>query len=365
MDRRLRRVLIRRLDEFQQLDAWMRSNRGLRVGPSFEVRHLGGHRSGKTWVAQPRLPLVEDDPLDYEVVDSLVRLPGTGGRVTRFHRRKMNYKATYGGQSAKADDTDDSTWAVRRRSVDELLVDFLASSRWHTEKAGSTGGDLGRPRRGIVDPELIAEQFAQAAIEVGGRPMLLRAEVSRRGKPSVGRKQTRELVAEVVARLLARPRPVNAAALACWLGCNPSTVYSLRTRGEKRLEESNPRRLDSVPWCYRPAGVLKCSRGHFAYTPSPELWIGSECGHDHACKEALHPPTPKANEIPLRGEEHMIATDDQLAADAERVAEAAQDLFEIATRLQARFPTSCVLATTVDRFLEAALDAGHEFPQAA
>ena len=61
----------------------------------------------------------------------------------------------------------------------------------------------------------------------------------------------------------------------------------------------------------------------------------------------------------------MLATDEQIAVDAERIAEVAEELFTIAARLQARYPTSRVLATTVDRFLEAALESGFAFPEAA
>jgi hypothetical protein len=59
-----------------------------------------------------------------------------------------------------------------------------------------------------------------------------------------------------------------------------------------------------------------------------------------------------------RGEERtpMIPTDDQLAIEAERLAEVAEELFGMAIRFQARFPASSVLAQTADRFIQAALD---------
>jgi hypothetical protein len=52
-----------------------------------------------------------------------------------------------------------------------------------------------------------------------------------------------------------------------------------------------------------------------------------------------------------------IATEEQLAQDAERVAEMAQEIFSIALRWQARFPKSRVLQATVDRFLAEVLTA--------
>jgi hypothetical protein len=47
-----------------------------------------------------------------------------------------------------------------------------------------------------------------------------------------------------------------------------------------------------------------------------------------------------------------VPTDEQLADDALRLAEMTHELFALAVRLQARFPTSEVLAHTVERFLE-------------
>jgi len=51
-----------------------------------------------------------------------------------------------------------------------------------------------------------------------------------------------------------------------------------------------------------------------------------------------------------------MVTDVQLANDAKRLAEVAQELLELAARLQMRFPSSRTLASTVDRFLAAALN---------
>jgi hypothetical protein len=51
----------------------------------------------------------------------------------------------------------------------------------------------------------------------------------------------------------------------------------------------------------------------------------------------------------------LIATEEQLAQDAERFMEIAQEIFTIALRWQTRFPRSEILQATVDRFLNEAL----------
>jgi hypothetical protein len=53
----------------------------------------------------------------------------------------------------------------------------------------------------------------------------------------------------------------------------------------------------------------------------------------------------------------MLATDEQLAHDAEQLAELAREIFSIALRWQARFPNSRILADTVDTFIREALAA--------
>jgi len=53
--------------------------------------------------------------------------------------------------------------------------------------------------------------------------------------------------------------------------------------------------------------------------------------------------------------EEMIATDEQLAQDAEQLAKMASAILTIALQWQARFPNSRVLADTVDRFIREAL----------
>ncbi len=65
------------------------------------------------------------------------------------------------------------------------------------------------------------------------------------------------------------------------------------------------------------------------------------------------------------GRTTMIATDEQLALDAERLAEIAHELFTTAARLQARFPTNDILNATVDRFIQAALESSTSLPRAA
>jgi hypothetical protein len=52
----------------------------------------------------------------------------------------------------------------------------------------------------------------------------------------------------------------------------------------------------------------------------------------------------------------MISTEEDLAVDAQRLGEVAQELFGIACRLQARYPASHTLVETVDRFIDAALE---------
>jgi hypothetical protein len=47
-----------------------------------------------------------------------------------------------------------------------------------------------------------------------------------------------------------------------------------------------------------------------------------------------------------------LPTDEQLSADAERLAQTALELSAMALRWAARFPTSTVIADAVDRFLE-------------
>jgi hypothetical protein len=61
----------------------------------------------------------------------------------------------------------------------------------------------------------------------------------------------------------------------------------------------------------------------------------------------------------------MLTSDEQLSVDAERLAEVAQELFTMATRLQTRYPSSRILAATVDQFLEAALASGYSSSKAA
>ena len=284
----------------------------------------------------------------------------TGGRVTRFHRRSMNYRPhTIGGQSSRRDETDDSSWGVRRRTVDAVLVDLLAARGWHTLKAGATGGSRGKPTKGVTRADRIA-----AAVKAEGWS---RAKIRRllgRGAPSANAKlRQRPELAKVVASLLAHPRPLNVAALAKWIGCNPSTLYALRIRGEKLLEAAAPRRIDDLPWCFAQPGALRCSRGHLTYSPEPAAWIGHKCGHGHTCNELLQlAQDPNSNVIPLRGEAPMFLTDDQMALDAERLGtltdrldEERREIAAIAERLQARFPTDRVLAQAIEEFIQTTL----------
>jgi len=273
----------------------------------------------------------------------------------------MNYRPSSGGQSSKSDDTDDSSWGVRRRSVDAVLVDFLASGGWHILKAGATGGIRGKPVRGITSPDLILA----AVTSTGLSAKAIRAVLAV-GKPSVKAKLRRPELAEKIAVLLSRPCPLNVSAFARWIGCNPSTLYALRIRGEKEIERKSPRGTDGLPGCFtQTAGrALKCSRGHRSYSPQPQMWEGRACGHDRTCNEPLQRlPEPNSNVIPLRGETRMFLTDDQLALDAERLAtlterldEERREIASIAARLQARFPADRVLAEAIEQFIQTTLN---------
>jgi hypothetical protein len=77
--------------------------------------------------------------------------------------------------------------------------------------------------------------------------------------------------------------------------------------------------------------------------------------------------TPVFDELAARRtmKEVQVQTDLQHARDAERLAEIAHELFVIAARLQARFPSSQIISTTVDRFIEAALEGSTSLPRAA
>jgi hypothetical protein len=77
--------------------------------------------------------------------------------------------------------------------------------------------------------------------------------------------------------------------------------------------------------------------------------------------EAARPFTWKKTLEELERDERnsmvAIASDEQLAEDAERMIEVTQEILSIALRWQARFPNSNILATTVDRFITEALAA--------
>jgi hypothetical protein len=179
-------------------------------------------------------------------------------------------------------------------------VDFLASGGWHIEHAGATGGKRGRPVKGATSRELIRQRF-EALLDRPLDDVLAEAKLSAGGRKNPASRAAHDELARPVHLLVrARQRPVNRAALASVLGCSSRTVDRLAESGQTQLTQ-NPSK---------------------------------------------------------RGEERtpMIPTDDQLAIEAERLAEVAEELFGMAIRFQARFPASSVLAQTADRFIQAALD---------
>jgi hypothetical protein len=126
-------------------------------------------------------------------------------------------------------DDDESDLAARSRrdrptSLDYeglQAVDWLADGGWHVREDGSTGLPAHRPAKGIRGADLIRQRIDQLAPG-------FRYESA-----------AREERADLVVRLLAKPRPVNRQALADFWNVDRSTITRLNSLGKKRLHQNS------------------------------------------------------------------------------------------------------------------------------
>jgi hypothetical protein len=135
------------------------------------------------------------------------------GRGSHYGRRKRvllpRQGVMPGGRARKWEDMDASR------------VEFLRSGGWIIRKLGGSGLPNGRPAKGVRGPDLIKQRIEQLA-----------------GQGFDYKSASRDQRAELVAQLLAPPRPVNTAALAAFWNVNRSTIWRLNESGESRLQQN-------------------------------------------------------------------------------------------------------------------------------
>jgi hypothetical protein len=121
------------------------------------------------------------------------------------------------------------TWGELGYTSQMLEQELGERGSYQFRDLGSTGEGSGRRARGTRGADLIEARLVQL---IGSLSLAITLDDLRAAK-----RATYDARASVVAAALNGPRPVNAQALADYLGCDRSTIYRLKARGERLMQQ--------------------------------------------------------------------------------------------------------------------------------